>query len=135
MEPGDRIFIPERPSTVTVSGQVLAPTSFSFDPSFKVKNYIDLAGGYSEDADRNRTLVIYPNGMASRVRNWPNSPNLSPGSMTLSLEEVFELGMNCGQSIDEFVVPHAKILFIIAELIKALHGFVFECCFSGSLFA
>tara|TARA_A200000113_G_scaffold141315_1_gene126943 strand:+ start:59 stop:2650 length:2592 start_codon:yes stop_codon:yes gene_type:complete len=80
LEPGDRIFIPERPSTVTVSGQVLAPTSFSFDPSFKVKNYIDLAGGYSEDADRNRTLVIYPNGMASRVRNWPNSPNLSPGS-------------------------------------------------------
>tara|TARA_X000000950_G_scaffold253548_1_gene316651 strand:+ start:1584 stop:4175 length:2592 start_codon:yes stop_codon:yes gene_type:complete len=80
LEPGDRIFIPERPSTVTVSGQVLAATSFSFDPSFKVKNYIDLAGGYSEDADRNRTLVIYPNGMASRVRNWPNSPNLSPGS-------------------------------------------------------
>ena len=73
-------FIPERSSTVTVSGQVLAPTSFSFDPSLKVKNYIDLAGGYSEDADKNRTLVIYPNGMASRVRNWPNSPNLSPGT-------------------------------------------------------
>ncbi len=80
LEPGDRIFIPERSSTVTVSGQVLAPTSFSFDPSLKVKNYIDLAGGYSEDADKNRTLVIYPNGMASRVRNWPNSPNLSPGT-------------------------------------------------------
>lgn len=80
LEPGDRIFIPERSSTVTVSGQVLAPTSFSFDPSLKVKNYINLAGGYSEDADRNRTLVIYPNGMASRVRNWPNSPNLSPGT-------------------------------------------------------
>ena len=80
LEPGDRIFIPERSSTITVSGQVLAPTSFSFDPSLKVKNYINLAGGYSEDADRNRTLVIYPNGMASRVRNWPNSPNLSPGT-------------------------------------------------------
>ena len=80
LEPGDRIFVPERSSTVTVSGQVLSPTSFNFDPRFKVNDYIQLAGGYSEEADKNRTLVIYPNGMASRVRNWPNSPNLSPGT-------------------------------------------------------
>lgn len=80
LEPGDRIFIPDRPSTVTVSGQVLSPTSFTFNPSFKVKDYINQAGGYSEEADKNRTLVIYPNGMASRVRNWPNSPDLAPGT-------------------------------------------------------
>ncbi len=80
LEPGDRIFVPERSSTITVSGQVLSPTSFSFDPKLNVKNYIDLAGGYSEEADKNRTLVIYPNGMASRVRNWPNAPDLSPGT-------------------------------------------------------
>ena len=80
LEPGDRIFIPERSSTITVSGQVLSPTSFSFDPTLKVNNYIDLAGGYSEEADKSRTLVIYPNGMASRVRNWPNSPDLAPGT-------------------------------------------------------
>ncbi len=80
LEPGDKIFIPERPSTITVSGQVLSPTSFSFDPTLKVNNYLTLAGGYTEDADRTRTLVIYPNGMASRVRNWPNSPDLAPGT-------------------------------------------------------
>ena len=80
LEPGDKIFIPDRPSTITVSGQVLSPTSFTFNPIFKVKDYIDQAGGYSEDADRNRTLIIYPNGMASRVRTWPNSPDLAPGT-------------------------------------------------------
>lgn len=80
LEPGDRIFIPDRPSTITVSGQVLSPTSFTFNPTYRVQDYIDQAGGYSEDADKNRTLVIYPNGMASRVRNWPNSPDLAPGT-------------------------------------------------------
>ena len=80
LEPGDRIFIPERSSTITVSGQVLSPTSFSFNPTYKVKNYIELAGGYSEEADSKRTLVIYPNGIATRVRNWPNSPDLAPGT-------------------------------------------------------
>ena len=80
LESGDRIFIPERSSTITVSGQVLSPTSFSFDPTFKVRDYINLAGGFSEDADKNRTLVIYPNGIASRVRTWPNSPDLAPGT-------------------------------------------------------
>ena len=80
LESGDRIFIPDRPSTITVSGQVLSPTSFTFNPTFKVKDYINKAGGYSEEADKNRTLVIYPNGMASRVRSWPNSPDLAPGT-------------------------------------------------------
>ncbi len=80
LEPGDRIFIPERSSTITVSGQVLSPTSFSFNPTYRVKNYIELAGGYSEEADSKRTLVIYPNGIATRVRNWPNSPDLAPGT-------------------------------------------------------
>ena len=80
LEPGDKIFIPERSSTITVSGQVLSPTSFTFDPSLRVNNYISLAGGYSEDADKNRTLLIYPNGQASRVRNWPNSPDIAPGT-------------------------------------------------------
>ena len=80
LEPGDRIFVPERSSTITVSGQVLSPTSFSFNPSYKVRNYIELAGGYSEEADRKRTLIIYPNGIASRVKNWPNAPDLAPGT-------------------------------------------------------
>ena len=90
LEPGDRLFVPERSSTITVSGQVLSPTSFSFDPTLKVSNYINLAGGFAEDADRNRTLVIYPNGMASRVKTWPNSPDLSPGT-TLVVPEILIL--------------------------------------------
>ena len=39
-----------------------------------------LAGGFQEGADKNRILVIYPNGMASRVRAWPNQPDISPGT-------------------------------------------------------
>ena len=80
LEPGDRIFIPDRSSTITVSGQVLSPTSFSFDPSINVNGYIQLAGGYAEDADKRRVLVIYPNGRSSRVKNWPNNPTLAPGT-------------------------------------------------------
>ena len=80
LESGDRIFVPERSSTVTVSGQVLSPTSFSFNPKFKVNDYIQLAGGFQEGADKNRILVIYPNGMASRVKAWPNQPDISPGT-------------------------------------------------------
>ena len=80
LESGDRLFVPERSSTVTVSGQVLSPTSFSFNPKFKVNDYVQLAGGFQEGADKNRILVIYPNGMASRVRAWPNQPDISPGT-------------------------------------------------------
>ncbi len=61
---GDRIFIPSEKSTVTVTGQVLAPTSFVFSKRLKINDYIKLAGGFADSADKRGLFVILPNGQA-----------------------------------------------------------------------
>ena len=61
---GDRIFIPSEKSTVTVTGQVLAPTSFVFSKRLKINDYIKLAGGFADSADKKGLFVILPNGQA-----------------------------------------------------------------------
>jgi polysaccharide biosynthesis/export protein len=86
LEPGDRLFIPKRSSTVTVSGEVLNSGSFQYEPGLTLDEYIDGAGGTTSGADRDRIFVVLPNGTARPVaENWLsfNTTNLIPPGSTV----------------------------------------------------
>jgi protein involved in polysaccharide export with SLBB domain len=83
LQPGDTIFIPKRPSSVTVSGEVLNPGSLQYRAGMSVQDYIDLAGGTTQTAEDDRTFVIRPDGSAMPARsNWLSFSDVSvpPGS-------------------------------------------------------
>lgn len=84
LQPGDFIYVPKRPSTVAVSGEVLNPGSFQYRPDMTVDDYIDLAGGYSNVAEDDETFVIMPDGSArtisSGVLSFLGSDPIPPGS-------------------------------------------------------
>lgn len=84
LEPGDALYMPKRPISVTVSGQVLNPGSLAFVPGGSFKRYIDQAGGYTQGADAGRAFVILPNGTAQGVNAsfWDyKSQDIPPGSL------------------------------------------------------
>ena len=62
----DQIIIPKISSTVSVTGQVLAPATFVHSENLSVYDYIDLAGGFTVSAAEDQLLVILPNGQALR---------------------------------------------------------------------
>lgn len=62
MRDGDVIIVPERPSTVIVSGAVVNPASFPFIPGQKLKSYLNRAGGYAMDSNPGMTVVVRANG-------------------------------------------------------------------------
>ncbi|HEX4080332.1 MAG TPA: SLBB domain-containing protein [Rhizomicrobium sp.] len=84
MQPGDFIYIPKRPSTVSVSGEVLNPGSFQYRPDMSLDDYIDMAGGYTKVAEDDETFVIMPDGSArtpsSGVSSFFGSDPIPPGS-------------------------------------------------------
>jgi protein involved in polysaccharide export with SLBB domain len=83
MEPGDTIYIPKRPSTVTVTGEVLNSGSFQQRGGLSVDDYVSLAGGTTPDADTSRIFVIMPDGTARPARrSWLSFGRdlLPPGS-------------------------------------------------------
>jgi protein involved in polysaccharide export with SLBB domain len=84
MQPGDFIYIPKRPSTVAVSGEVLNPGSFQYRPDMSLDDYIALAGGYTQVAEDDETFVIMPDGSArtpsSGVMSFFGSDPIPPGS-------------------------------------------------------
>jgi protein involved in polysaccharide export with SLBB domain len=79
---GDRIYIPSEKSTITVTGEVLSPTSFVYSKNLRVTDYIKLAGGLADSADRNGIFVILPNGQAIKnLDRWRlGRSKIEPGS-------------------------------------------------------
>lgn len=67
MEGGDTIYIPKRPSTITVTGEVLNTGSFTYGNEKSVQDYIAMAGGTRETADEGRIFVVLPDGSARPV--------------------------------------------------------------------
>ena len=83
LEAGDVIFIPQRPSTVTVLGEVMQPGSYSYQPGMTVADYIKKAGGYAQFSDEDLTFVVQPDGSARKIEtSWLgfDAATLPPGS-------------------------------------------------------
>lgn len=64
LQPGDFVYVPKRPSTISVSGEVLNPGSFQYRPGMSMNNYLDLAGGTTRTADEGSMFIILPDGTA-----------------------------------------------------------------------
>jgi protein involved in polysaccharide export with SLBB domain len=85
LEAGDRVYIPKRPLTVRVAGEVLSPASLQFRKDKDPRDYIMQAGGFTFDSDKDRAFVIYPDGSAQPllVNNWNHAPAMIPPGSTI----------------------------------------------------
>lgn len=59
---GDEITIPEMPSTVRISGDVLHPNTVAFIQGKPISYYVKQAGGYGDRARSLKTYIVYMNG-------------------------------------------------------------------------
>ena len=67
LQPGDTLFIPKRPSTVTVSGEVLNPGAFQFRRGLLYSDYVKMAGGATQSADDGRIYIVFPDGSSTPI--------------------------------------------------------------------
>jgi hypothetical protein len=85
---GDSIIIPKTMDVVHITGELMnlqgnsisAPYFSSKRANYYVKNF---AGGFSKLNDRSNTVVVYPNGIAKKSKNFlffKLSPKVSKGS-------------------------------------------------------
>lgn len=79
----DELYIPKYDAQVKVSGEVLLSTQVPFSSSNTFKEYISSAGGYTTNALRSKTYVVYANGRASATKHFlffKSYPKVQPGS-------------------------------------------------------
>lgn len=73
--PGDSLYVPEKQSTVKISGDVMFPNAVIYEPGKKLSHYINQAGGYGQRAEKGKAFIVYMNGTVARAkRNTPIEP-------------------------------------------------------------
>ncbi len=82
VQKNDELFIPKRPSSVSVVGEVLNSATVGFNPDLTVDEYIGLAGGLNDSADRDKIFVIQPDGKSSLIKKrlFSSNKGILPGS-------------------------------------------------------
>ena len=93
---GDRLIIPQFTNTVSVSGEVMYPTTLAYTPGASLSHYIDQCGGYSLKSKKSRVFAIQMNGTVKRVRS---SRDIQPGSNIVVPAKPKRQGMNLTQLI------------------------------------
>lgn len=68
LEPGDKIFIPFEPTTVTVLGEVLNPLTTTFEENKTYIDFIKEAGNYTSNADKSNIYIIRTDGNSVPLR-------------------------------------------------------------------
>ncbi len=69
LEDNDIVVIPPQNDVILVSGQVVSPTAVIYEPKLKYTDYVASAGGFDQNADLKRVLVVKPDGRVANATN------------------------------------------------------------------
>lgn len=120
LEPGDNIYLPPITNTITIVGSVLNPITVPYRAGQNSADYINLAGGFSQTADKGRSYIIYPNGISKRIgRSFfgINSSNTLPGSTIIVPRKASAMD---GMTFLRNITPILADLSITAASINAI---------------
>jgi protein involved in polysaccharide export with SLBB domain len=93
LENGDIIKVPAKDNLVLVSGEVMFPNTLAIDKDKEVEDYINKAGGYSQNADTSRIIIAHMDGSfedTDEVGIFDDDPVIRPGDEILVLPQVDE---------------------------------------------
>lgn len=86
LKEGDKLVIPTIQQTVKIEGEVLSPSVVRFDRSKSLRDYVNNAGGFSEEARKSKVYVVYANGEIKSTKRFlffKTYPKLKPGALIL----------------------------------------------------
>lgn len=83
LEEGDIVKIPKKLETVQLFGEVYFPKKIRHESKMNFRDYIRQAGGFTSDARRRRSYIVYANGDVKSTRKtlfFNSYPKVKPGA-------------------------------------------------------
>lgn len=83
LEEGDMLKVPKKLQTVQVFGEIYFPKKVRFERSIGFRDYIRGAGGFTSQALKRRSYVVYANGEVKNTRKvffFNSYPKVKPGA-------------------------------------------------------
>jgi protein involved in polysaccharide export with SLBB domain len=114
MEDQDIIIIPKTPSTVSVVGAVAIPSAILYTPGKTVRFYLSRAGGFTDDAAKDRLILIHPGGLVQKANM---NTTMQLGDQLLVPSQVMRAKLNNkGEEIDAISKQITAGLSVLAIL-------------------
>lgn len=115
----DIINIPKMNNTVKISGAVLYTNVVTYNPSLKPKDYINMAGGYSKDAIKRSTYIVYMNGKVARKGT--SSFNVEPGcEIIVPIKDIDNSNKVSAAEIMSLASSTASVAAMVVSIINSL---------------
>lgn len=111
---GDRLFVPERATYVAVMGRVRSPGFYPWRDGASAHDYVNMAGGYADRADRKQTRVGAGPGDNFRTAKDAGSP--APGDQVWVPEKTPRSGWETVRDALLVVGQLATIVLLIDQL-------------------
>lgn len=117
---GDKLYVPKRPNSINVVGEVLNATTLNFHPDNTLEDYIEMSGGLTNYADKDNIYIVKPDGSAYTYKRslFKNSDeNILPGSSIFISRKLRTLD---GVSFAQIITPVMADLATTAAAIAVL---------------
>ena len=108
-------MVPEHPGVVQILGEVNRPGLVQYDKKKSLRDYLENAGGYTEDADKNNITIIFANGDV-RVKKWFFQPKIGEGTTIIVQVKVEEEPIKLNElttSIASLITSMATLYLLI----------------------
>ena len=121
VQDGDVLYMPQVSNTVTIMGEVLNPVTIPHGSDKDFIDYINIAGGFKNTADKKRVYAILPNGESINFTQTSifnrQSSYIMPGSAIIVPKQARPLS---GLSLVEVMTPILANLSVTAASIAAI---------------
>ncbi|USD22382.1 polysaccharide biosynthesis/export family protein [Microbulbifer variabilis] len=107
LEDGDEITVPLKTSTISIVGEVIFPTSLVYHKKYTLEDYIELAGGFANNANRNELIILHLDGTITRVhdRDFDNKlgNRLRPGDEIMVMPKINSSELQVTKDVTEIL--------------------------------
>ena len=112
LQSGDTITIPARSDSVLLSGEVLVPQAMLHEPGLRARDYIERSGGFGEQANTDRLIVVHADGDVASGKN----PRVRSGDEIIVLPKVPVKNLQIAATIVDIVYKIAVAASVAINL-------------------
>ena len=112
LQNGDVISIPRKSDTVLLSGEVLVSQAMLHEPGRRARDYIELAGGFTDQAEKDRIVVVHANGAVATDKN----PRVRPGDEIIVLPEAPVKNLQLAATLADILYKVAIAAAVVIQL-------------------
>jgi protein involved in polysaccharide export with SLBB domain len=121
LEEGDVIKVPKKLQTVQMFGEVYFPKKVRFDKNSTFRDYVRGAGGFTAQALKRRSYIVYSNGEVKSTRKtlfFNSYPKVKPGAEIYVPIKKQRAGLSGGEAVG-LASALASMALVIVTIINA----------------